>query len=127
MGTLAIAWALEKAKHFILSPSSLRRGLYSVATVNSGQPSTKCFAFSNAQAMASVSSSTGLYRLSAPVRNLLPQNTVTHPCGQHTGVISGQSHLFWSSTNPRKELDLCYSRKDVTVPILHQCAVHRDG
>ena len=70
----------------VLSPSILTKGLWSVATRRSGQPRMKCLVFSRTQATARASPSTGEYRVSGPVRNLLPQKVTTQPSGQQSGV-----------------------------------------
>ena len=71
-----------------------------MATVRSGCPSTKYFAFSRDQETAKLSPSIGAYLDSAGEQNRDP----TKPVEQHTGDLPGQLQCFCIKTNPSPTL-----------------------
>ena len=75
-----------------------------MATVRSGCPSTKDFAFSRDQATAKLSPSIGAYLESAGEQNRDPTKVTFQPVEQHTGDLPGQLQCFCIKTNPSPTL-----------------------
>ena len=88
-----------------LSPNIPISGWWSVTNITFVQLIINMWHFSNAKAIAADLPSIGAYQHSASVQNLLPTNTMHHPSGQHTGVLS-MRHLqgFCNSRKPISSL-----------------------
>ena len=85
-------------------------GLWSVATMSCEQPSMKYRVWCRAYATANASPSTGAYRLSAGVVNLLPTKHNFHPLLQQDGDSCLQAQYFCLRTKPMPSLDQSVAR-----------------